>query len=574
MKQVSGLGIAALASLCLESGLAAAPKVSEEIPSLPAESVRPQMVNLEVHARSASGEAVVGLSSQDLQVFEDGVPVEITHFDAMEGGRPMAAEGWRFEELESQVASVPLVPAERRRNAILVFVDNTQVSAFHRNRLFVPLADFLSQRTAQGDRVMVVSFEGSLEVRQPLTSDAETLREALEAMSTMPLLDNGPFARASEMAATILAREQALRSKGGGALACAAELPELARKYARSASEQARRTLASLGRFVDSLSGLPERKALLYVSDGLPLSPGWEAYELVERLCGGLGLEAASWDLRPSFHALAERANATGVSFYPLEAAGPRFASELGVAGETRRQGLASVIEAQRGNLQGALHLMALDTGGRAVLNTTEFGKALTWVGRDLDNYYRVGYQSSAVGDGRVRSLVVKARRQGLWLEHRKSLHPKGKNERLADRTLGTLLFGIEENPLEISVELGRPTALDGVFFVVPVRLRIPLAKLALLPEAGRRVARLTLRVESRDRNGRVAPLRGIEIPIAIAEPALGEALSKSYVYEVKMLMREGDHAVAVGLRDDVAQLASWVLTGVPVASRAVLKTK
>jgi hypothetical protein len=132
----------------------------------------------------------------------------------------------------------------------------------------------------------------------------------------------------------------------------------------------------------------------------------------------------------------------------------------------------------------------------------------------------------------------------------------------------------VEENPLGVSVEVGPPTSLDGDLFSVPVRLKIPIGKLVLVPQNGRRVGRMSVQVGARDRAGRLAPVRAVEIPLSIPEERLAEALAKSFLYEVKMLMREGDHAVALGLRDEVGQVSSFVLEQVSVASRTADKAE
>lgn len=557
MRRVGGLEMAAVASLGLVASLRASPTSSVEIPSPATGPMATELVFLEVHAKSATGEAVLGLSRDDFQVLEDGVPVEVTSFDAVEGGRRMQDEDWLIEGLETQVTSLPVASSEPQSHHILLYVDDANLSAFHRNRLFVPLADFLGRRVAQGDQVMVVSFDGSLTVRQPFTTDAEALLETLIGMSSVPVVDRGPHARNTELAAAIADLERLHGTGGKGpSQPCSRRLVSLAESQARAAAEELRRTLDALGRLVDSLVGLPGRKSLLYLSDGLPLAPGKEAYRLLEQTCGGQGggPKLAGFDARAAYRELTVRANTSRVSLFTLEASGPR--------------------DGGRESLQEALHLMALETGGTAVLNTTEFRRALALVGNHLDTYYSLGYRLRRAEDGAVRSLVVETRRPGVRLEHRRSFQARSSARRLADRTLGHLLLGAEENPLGIKVEVGAATALDGTLFSVPLRLRIPLGKVGLLPRGDSRVGLLRLQVAARDRAGQLAPVRTVEIPLSIPQAQLDQALGKWYLYEVKMLMRAGDHAVAVGLSDEVGQVASFVLAPVPVALRSAEKAR
>ena len=48
-------------------------------------------------------------------------------------------------------------------------------------------------------------------------------------------------------------------------------------------------SLGVLTVMVNSLSGVPGRKAVLHVSDGLPATPGEELFQFLAELCGGSG---------------------------------------------------------------------------------------------------------------------------------------------------------------------------------------------------------------------------------------------------------------------------------------------
>ena len=69
----------------------------------------------------------------------------------------------------------------------------------------------------------------------------------------------------------------------------------------------------------------------------------------------------------------------------------------------------------------------------------------------------------------------------GLRVRYRQSYRDKPALEKMADRTLAALFHGIEDNPLEVEIEVGDPTPAEDGQYAVPVRLRIPLFKLAIL---------------------------------------------------------------------------------------------
>ena len=69
---------------------------------------------------------------------------------------------------------------------------------------------------------------------------------------------------------------------------------------------------------------------------------------------------------------------------------------------------------------QETLQTLASDTGGRAFMDTNDFGEAFAQVQRDNSLYYLLGYNSTnASKDGRFRRITVRAKKPGLRVEHR-----------------------------------------------------------------------------------------------------------------------------------------------------------
>ena len=78
---------------------------------------------------------------------------------------------------------------------------------------------------------------------------------------------------------------------------------------------------------VETLAGLPGRKAILYVSDGLSMRPGEDIfYALDERFRntgqGSSLMEIHRYDMTRDYQRLTAKANANRVTFYTLDAAG------------------------------------------------------------------------------------------------------------------------------------------------------------------------------------------------------------------------------------------------------------
>lgn len=556
-----------------------------------ADVVNVEIVNVEVTVSDRDGHPVTGLRAADFELLENGKPVPISNFSAIEGRRRTLEERISVEGGAPEV-EVSTEPAAQAPSGIVVYVDNTNLSPFNRNRLLGYVSDFLKTRLAAGDRAMLVTFNGSVEVKRPFSSDWKALEEGFREIAEMPISDQGPYARSRQLVERIVQMQQ-MYEEGGRHELCSTILTEMIKTDAQATYNEVQSALEAIGTVTDSLAGVPGRKHMLHVSDGIPLNPGQDAFELFNQMCGGGGVREGvplsydPLDLEPAermnaefsaldatrfsalglFKRLTERANASGVTFYTLDASGHGTTAAGDASVGDRRQTYQSVDRVRRANLQDSLMLIASETGGRAILNTTDFAPVLAEIGQELDTYYSLGYRLAGEPGGGARTLAVKVKRDGVTVRYRKSFEAKSASEQVADRTLGTLLFGIEDNPLGITLEVGEPVALDGSLFSVPIRVKIPIGKLTLLPQDGKHVGKLSLQVGARDRDGRLAPVRRIEIPLAIPDAQIAVARTKLYLYEVKMLMRAGDHAVAVGLSDELGQVASYTQLSVPVAA-------
>ena len=199
------------------------------------------------------------------------------------------------------------------------------------------------------------------------------------------------------------------------------------------------------------LAGVPGRKAILYVSDGLPLVPGLDLYHRSAPgapRAGSLDTSAISamnaqkYDLTPRFRQLTAHASRNRVAFYPIEAYGTRRAED---------SLFDSVALANR---QAGLRFLAEDTGGRALLNAADVPGALARMSEDLATYYSIGYQPRRPGDEAEHKIEVRVKSRGAQVRYRQWYRDKPVGETVAEGTLAVMRFGPEDNPLEAALEI------------------------------------------------------------------------------------------------------------------------
>jgi len=131
---------------------------------------------------------------------------------------------------------------------------------------------------------MLVTYDAGVHVRQPFTSDRAALAAGLDRIATLATPNDLDSLRRVALT-TLLSIREAYQKKLQEP--CDNQVEQPVRGYAESARQEVQRSLRGLALLVDSLAGVPGRKALLHVSDGLQLVPGQDLYELLSEICGG-----------------------------------------------------------------------------------------------------------------------------------------------------------------------------------------------------------------------------------------------------------------------------------------------
>ncbi|HSN89178.1 MAG TPA: hypothetical protein VL025_20605, partial [Thermoanaerobaculia bacterium] len=338
---------------------------------------------------------------------------------------------------------------------------------------------------------------------------------------------------------------------------------------------------------------LPGRKALLHVSDGLPVTPGEELFQFLYELCGGGGaanggssaidasgigstgayraesalIDAQSYSTAKDWSLLAAHANTHRVTLYTLQASGlETFSAAAADYGPNERAlQYASVDSVEMQNRQGSLSVMALDTGGRPIFNANDVRPDLARMRGDFDRYYSLGFTPRKAGDRREHRIEVRLKRRDLRVRHPRSYRDKSPLEATADRTLAALLYGQEDNPLEIALSFGEIRPQGREAFNVPVRLKIPLHRLTFQDNMAELQGKIRLLVVTQGPQGEPSRLQQVEVPLKIPRDKALVALGRDYLYELTLTMPAGGQRVAVAVRDEATSLTSFIARDIQV---------
>lgn len=545
--KIRALQWAALAVL----GLAASAPAQE---GAPAEDffavIDVEVINIDVWVTDADGRPVEGLRQEDFVVTRDGAPVDVTNFFAVAGGRPVDPVPRPEPSSEPAPAPSPLeavAPApEEHQLWVIVYVDNFNIDPIERNRVLPAVRDFVSRAVRSGGRAMIVTYDRGLEVEQPFSDSLPDVLDALAGLQD----DAGQ--------ATIRRREQMDTLRRIDEASSSSQALLAARQHAEAQLNEIGFTVDAMRRLIDTLGGLPGRKALLHVSSGVSMLAGEEMFHAVAEKFGTTApyAEIPRHDASRDFEALGRLANSHRVVLYMLDAGGNRGmefgnAEYSGFVDMDLRSTLDSVVPE---NLQAPLRFLALETGGQAIVNRNEILPALDEVSRDFGSFYSLGIAAESVDSGRYHELAVRLAepRRGVRVRHRAGYTSKSSDARMRESLRSALLYEHQHNPLGVEVTWGRPEpGGEGGNFVLPLQLRLPMRDVVLLPVGeGVHEARLELYVGAVGEGGQSPVIEKAPLGVRLADEHVEAARGEALLHTHRILVGPGRKKVGLAVLD------------------------
>ena len=300
------------------------------------------------------------------------------------------------------------------------------------------------------------------------------------------------------------------------------------------------------------------------------MTAGEDLFHLLDlRYPGRTGgqLSATRFRARRMIRSLTYEANAHRVTFYTIQAIGLRSPSSLSAESGSNDGSLIEIDTVYESSHEASIEMMARDTGGLAALGTNNIRGALERVADDFAYYYSLGYVPTRSETNRYHQLEVKVKRKGLRVRHRSGYRAKPIETRMSESTLAALRFGGARNALGIQISAGQPRDEDGGRFLVPIEVRIPIGRVALLPRAQAHEGKLRVSVAVKNDDGEVSPVTIEPLGLSIPDRDIEVARQQHYVYAFALRMRKGSHSVSIGVRDDLAGESSFTIGAVEVGS-------
>jgi VWFA-related protein len=368
-----------------------------------------QIVEVDVRVLGKDGRFVTDLGVPDFEITEDGVPQKIQSV-VLIGAAASASR----PDLSAPAASVPSAPLTPRTVQTWLFVfDTGHLTAGPLQRAREAVVKFIGEKFRDGDLGGVV-VDGKM-ANNRLTSDREELRKAAaevkmpgELRSRQLEMREWPRLRDEGEAFRIVRNERdAIQS--AVARACA-EDPDQCRRVPADLLVMSKAKQMVGAYRTATLQTLTVVEAL---SKGLARLPGPKTIVFFSE---GFVLEDQESQLR---QAIGQAARA-GAHFYTVDARG------------LNRGAVSQIIDAPLAdNPMGAPptfdaqadgpNSLAVDTGGLAIRNDNNFGRALGDIQQDAATYYVIGYTPvKETFDGKYRSISVTVSRPGVKVRARR----------------------------------------------------------------------------------------------------------------------------------------------------------
>ena len=580
------------------------------------DTTRVNVVNVEVMVTDREGNPVTGLGRGDFRIYDDGNPVGVSNFFAVQEGVPLSLEVEEGEDTQEEAfPPVAPEPREERKLHLIVYVDNINLAESSRSRAFARLREFLVENWREDAEVMLVSNERQLVIRHGFTPVPHDIFAALAEMESVVSqsarfdvdlrgilreIERIPIEEGSGLFGTkdregVGGTDLDFTGRNNTPAVAQEDLTDEVTRSVEALKPQIRAfaqqryigvldALRILSRFVDLAAGLPGRKSIIYVSDGLSLRPGealWNAFVNRFQVLGDIGAstnpeaESRSTDATLAFQEVVRHANAQQVTFYAIDASLPagsmRGSAESEGASGNFGSWADSLLSTEERNSEDSLILLAEGTGGRYGVTNAAFESTLEGIFTDFDNFYSLGYVADPLPDGQDRRIKVEFQQPhpGYQLRYRRSFRDKTLQEKAAESTRTALILDTFDNPLDVVLEAQDtlPAANDDQF-IVPLLVKVPLDKVILLPGGDSHRARISLFLAVRDEQGRTSGVQHHLCPIQIPSTEMPGALANVGACGVRLQMRGGSQKIVVSVLDEIAAVKSTVNLSIDVQAR------
>jgi VWFA-related protein len=541
----------------------------DEPPGSIIHEVEVRITKVDVIVTDKAGNRITGLKPENFKLYEDGIIQPVTNFYEVQGMEVYVSS----TEKESEKPSIPQEPLPAAvpavKNKIVIYFDNWHLHPMNRNWSIKKITSFIEKNFPPGtnNEGMVVSLDQKLEIIQKFTSNPQLLTLAVKEVkkrSGQTLLRRRSKEQLRKELTNIVTNTSqfdryALMDSYDRALG-------YARNFVEAEQSDLIFSLKSLNAVISNLAGIEGKKVLIYVSDGLPINPGDEAFTFLDQAFPRENArnEAMNYDATRIFKELTAKCNANEISLYPINAQGLESVllsadKQDGWGVHARGAGMMRVGSRYQND---ALAMMAKDTGGVAILNTNDIETGLDKIKNDLMFYYTLGYKSLYQDDNKFHSIRVKlvGVKKNYDVRVRQGFKQISEEEKIKESVMSGLFLRRQNNALGLRVQIMPVESMViSKNLRLTLKLFIPIKNLVLNPKKRQYKGEIKVYVSLKDSKGRLSPIQELLEEIKIPAKDYEKAIKSYYPYLVEMYVKPGQYTISLAVRDIPAASTSYV---------------
>lgn len=542
------------------------PARAQKIPSL-GETIEVAIVNVDVVVTGKDGKRIHGLTRDDFQIYENGKSQPLSHF-AEYRGEAARNRGYLSAEAAATLEETPqeqLGNQPSQRRTLVLFIEEFKLPGFRVDAFITSLKDLVRNTIRSGDSVSVVTFAGSARVRLSATGDVAAAERELDEIGREC---SGPVREMVRIAAVEAADVRAFNAEAV-AMASARGMQmttmpsdtevavNAARIHALEARVEMNRRVATINTLIHGMAGIEGKKLLVLASHRLGEYTGAEFY-----YAAGItdtmipALERADLDNRPAVRSIIANANASGVTIYPVFPTGLDYTPADPSARDISRHVLV--------NEMVMLEQIADQTGGATSYGTLNTARLMPTVAEDMSNYYSLAYRATPQRDDYARKIVVKMKDPALQARARREFVEKSDDSQMRDRVLAMLHDAPMESNFQLQAELGETRKAGRRTQTAPLKVRIPINALTLIPQGGKHSGAFTVYAITGGKLGEISEVtrrtQSFDVPAADLE----RAMAGYFTYDFDVIVSPLTKQVAIGVLDEVSK--TYGMVSVPVA--------
>jgi hypothetical protein len=326
-----------------------------------------------------------------------------------------------------------------------------------------------------------------------------------------------------------------------------------------------RRKASAIRSVIASLRGIEGRKILVMLTESFSTNPAEETFHYIDNIrqefAGGENYNPFSasrpYVLTGVAGEISEAANSAGVTLYPIHAGGKNADSTFMDASmnATVRGGAINHVDTSSSNLLA----VAEDTGGRALIGTSNFKLAFDTIGNDLDTFYSLGYRTSGARKDRLKKVTVKLRnRKDYKVRTRNAIVEQTATSEMNDMVAANLFQTGLKNDLGVRTAITGTAVRAGENLVHPLTIAIPTSTLTLIPDGAELAGKFTVFTAFLRSDGAVSAVgrqtHQFRIPAATLEKRKNITIKLDVTADARV------SAISVGVMDDASGATGFSL--------------